>query len=356
MRRPAGLLLIVVGICFAIGQSTAAAAESPGVMVHEFIYDSAPFPSCHASTLEHTPAGIVAAWFGGTDEGEPDVGIWTSRRDSQTGKWSAPVEVANGIQSPEQRYPCWNPVLYQMPDGPLLLFYKVGPSPRKWWGMLITSADSGQSWSAPVRLPEGILGPIKDKPVLYQGTLLCPSSTEHDGWKAHMEWTADGGKTWAKSDSVADPQGFGVIQPTLLVHAGNKLQILCRSSRKRQIAQSWSSDGGNTWSALEGLSLPNPNSGIDAVNLRDGRMLVVYNHTTRGRSPLNVALSGDGQHWQAAAMLENEPGEYSYPAVICTPDGLAHITYTWKRKKLRYAVVDPGKLKPQDIVDGQWPQ
>jgi predicted neuraminidase len=342
----------VAALFLAIAMSAPAAADSPAVLTSEFIYDAAPFPSCHASTIAETPEGLVAAWFGGTDEGEGDVGIWLARRAA--GKWSPPVEVANGVESPEKRYPCWNPALFQMPGGPLLLFYKVGPTPEAWWGMLIASDDRGRTWSKPSRLPDGILGPIKDKPILYNGRLLCPSSTEHDGWKVHIESTPDAGKSWSKTESLADASKFGVIQPTMLVHPEGKLQILCRSQQRR-IVESWSTDGGRTWTALAATSLPNPNSGIDAANLKDGRILLVYNHTQRGRSPLNVAVSQDGKTWQAALVLETERGEFSYPAVIRTSDGHAHITYTWKRKKIKHVEVDPAKLTLRDIDDGRWP-
>jgi predicted neuraminidase len=358
MRKPTGIdIAAATLLCLTLAHAGrgATAADAPGVLVSEFIYETAPFPSCHASTIEETPGGMVAAWFGGTDEGAPDVGIWVSKRDKASGTWSSPVEVANGVQSPAKRYPCWNPVLYQAPGGPLLLFYKVGPSPSKWWGMLIQSADGAATWSAPARLPEGILGPIKDKPVMYRGELLCPSSTEHDGWKAHLERTPDLGRTWSKTESLANASQFGVIQPTLLVHGDQQLQMLLRS-RQRKIVETWSSDGGKTWSLLSATALPNPNSGIDAARCKDGRYLLVYNHTPRGRSPLNVALSSDGKHWQAGLVLENEPGEYSYPAVMGGADGLAHITYTWKRKKLKYVVVDPAKLTPRPIVEGEWPR
>jgi predicted neuraminidase len=103
-------------------------------------------------------------------------------------------------------------------------------------------------------------------------------------------------------------------------------------------------------------SLPNPNSGIDAVTLKDGRQLLVYNHTTRGRSPLCVAVSKDGKMWDAAVVLENEPGkEFSYPAVIQSHDGKVHVTYTWMRKRIKHAVVDPGKLKLTPIQGSEWP-
>ena len=290
--------------------------QQPGYLRGEFVYpmENRPIPECHASTLAETPAGLVAAWFGGKEEGSPDVGIWCSR--SVNGSWSAPVEVANGVQHKTRRHPCWNPVLYQAKDGPLLLFYKVGPSPSRWWGMLMTSADYGQSWTPPRRLPEEVLGPVKNKPVLLpSGELLCGSSTEHAGWRVHFERTPDLGQTWEITTPANDGKEFDAIQPAILVHADGKLQALGRT-RQSKICQVWSIDQGRSWSPMTLTDLPNPNAGIDAVTLQDGRQLLVYNHTTSGRSPLNVAVSPDGYHWQAALILENQPGEYSYPAVI----------------------------------------
>ncbi|KAA9355055.1 sialidase family protein [Larkinella humicola] len=331
------------------------AAQTTGIVKSEFIYETAPFPSCHASTLAETPDGIVAAWFGGTDERDPDVGIWFSRKTGAG--WTAPVELANGIQAQGKRQPTWNPVLFQMPNGPLLLFYKVGPSPSTWWGMQMSSADGGKTWSKPTRLPDGIVGPIKNKPVLLaSGKLLSPSSSEDNGWRLHMESSTDGGKTWQKTPALNDGKQFSAIQPSILFHPNGKLQLLCRSKNGR-VLEAWSEDGGTKWTELKTTELPNPNSGTDAVTLQDGRQLLVYNHTPKGRSPLNVALSPDGKRWQAAAVLENEPGgEFSYPAVIQSRDGLVHITYTHHRKKIRYVVLDPAKLTLTDIKEGQWPK
>jgi predicted neuraminidase len=311
-------------------------------MKGEFIYDAAPFPSCHASTIEETKAGLVAAWFGGSDEGNADVGIWVSRHDGT--KWSAPVEVATGVEAGGKRFPTWNPVLFQAKAGPLLLFYKVGPSPSSWWGMLIASDDGGRRWSKPRRLPDGILGPIKNKPVLLaDGSLLCPSSTEHDGWRVHMEQTRDLGATWTKSEPLNAAKDFGAIQPTVLFHAKDRLQILCRS-RQSRITECWSDDGGKSWGPMQATPLPNPNSGIDAVTLKDGRHLLVHNPVTKGRSPLVVSVSADGKAWQKAVTLEDQPGEYSYPAIIQGRDGRVHITYTWKRQRIKYWTLDPAKL------------
>jgi predicted neuraminidase len=287
-----------MAICLAGGQRLAAkelAGSSPLVKT-EFIYETAPFPSCHASTIAETKEGLIAAWFGGTDEKNPDVGIWTARHDGQ--RWSAPVEVANGIQEDgTKRFPTWNPVLHQPKDGPLLLFYKVGPNPDRWWGMLITLLTPGKPEPKARRLPDGILGPIKDKPVeLPDGTLLCPSSTEDKGWRVHLEFTRDLGANWTNSGPLNDGKEFGAIQPTVLFHPDHRLQLLCRS-RQKVITECWSDDGGKTWGAMKATTLPNPNSGIDAVTLRDGRHLLVYNPVTRGRTPLVVASSKDGKIW-----------------------------------------------------------
>jgi predicted neuraminidase len=328
-------------------------AVEPSIVGREFIFEKAPFPQCHASTLAETKSGLVAAWFGGTREQHADVGIWVARNES--GAWSAPVQVADGKQSGARREPCWNPVLFQPKDGPLMLFYKVGPNPSAWWGMLRTSGDGGKTWSDARRLPDGVLGPIKNKPVqLASGDILCPSSTENDGWRVHFERSSDGGNTWHAGSALNDGREISAIQPSILIHKGGKLQALGRT-RQGKLFEIWSDDSGRTWSKMVLIGLPNPNSGIDAVTLADGRQLLVYNHTARGRSPLNIAVSADGKVWKAAAVLESDPGEYSYPAVIQTADGLVHVTYTWKRQRIKHVVLDPKKFVLREMADGQWP-
>jgi hypothetical protein len=227
--------------------------------------------------------------------------------------------------------------------------------------MVRTSRDGGRSWSDARRLPDGILGPIKNKPVrLADGALLSPSSTESadraNRWRVHFERSADGGATWTRIPVPAAPDGTEIdaIQPSVLTHPGGRLQAVGRT-RAGRLFQSWSDDGGRTWAPLALGALPNPNAGIDAVTLRDGRHLLVYNHAERGRSPLNVALSRDGVTWEAALVLEREPGEYSYPAVIQTSDGLVHVTYTWRRERIRHVVLDPARLAGVPMPDGRWP-
>ncbi len=326
--------------------------------------DKKPTPQCHASTIAETTSGLVAAWFGGTREGDSDVGIWVGCHDGQ--RWSTPVEVATGIESPEVRYPCWNPVLFQPRSGPLMLFYKVGGGPGGWWGMLMTSNDGGQTWSEPRKLGTGplgyLVGPEKNKPIhLDDNSILCASSRRR---RVHFELTRDLGKTWEVIGPIDDSQQLGGLQPSILTYADGKMQVLCRS--RTSLTQSWSDDGGRTWSELSPTELPNPDAGTDAVTLRDGRQLLVYNHTIRlpegsfprGRDMLNVAISSDGRHWRPILTLECADVRYgySYPAVVQAADDKVHITYTYMRESIKHVVLDPARVecyagaKPRVIV------
>lgn len=356
MLRLAALAIVAI-----LAFGPAQAAPDP-IVSTEFIYEKAPYPQAHASTIVETSAGtIAAAWFGGTHERNPDVGIWFSRRVD--GHWQEPREVANGVQASGPRQPTWNPVLFQAPKGELYLFYKVGPNPQAWWGMVMTSADDGRTWSQPKRLPDGILGPIKNKPVvLPDGAWLSPVSLEQSegvsqadggGWSLYFERSEDGGRTWTKTAPVASPLKIDAIQPSILFHPGGVLEAVART-RQGALAQTWSKDNGKTWSPIATIDLPNPNSGTDAVTLADGRQLIVYNHVgqrpeTPGkgpRYPLNVAISKDGISWREVLTLESEPRPdgYAYPAAIQARDGAVHITYTFNRRAIRHVVVDPSKI------------
>lgn len=353
------ILLVLLFIC-----ATAVAQDKwkKGILVDEFIFDTASFPQSHASTIEETPEGLIAAWFGGTKEGNKDVCIWTSRLVNN--KWTAPDKAADGIMSDALRYACYNPVLFYADNGELLLFYKIGPNVAGWTGWLKRSNDNGRTWSVREALPAGFLGPIKNKPIMINHVLLCPSSTEKDGWKAHIEFTSDYGKTWSKTADINDGKALQAIQPSILQYKNGNLQILCRS-RNTTINESWSYDSGKTWTPLVASSLPNNNSGTDAVTLKDGRQLLVYNHRipdstwVKGkgpRTPLNVAISKDGKKWYAALILEDSPiSQYSYPSVIESEDGMVHIVYTWRREKIKYVKVDPKHLKLKLIKNGRWP-
>jgi alpha-L-rhamnosidase len=345
---------------FTVDMNVGLGAWRKGIVEDEFLYEKASFPSAHAATIADTPTGLVSAFFGGTKEGNPDVCIWVCRKTVEG--WTAPQKVADGIMSDTLRKACYNPVLFQVPGGELLLFFKIGKNVGDWTGYLIRSFDGGKTWTQREELPKNILGPIKNKPVLIGNKLVCPTSTEKNGWKVHFEFTEDKGKTWRETQPINDGKTVNAIQPSILFHKDGSLQILCRSLNGA-IADAWSKDGGETWSEMKLIDLPNNNSGTDAVTLKDGRQVLIYNHvkTPEGakkgaRTPLNIAVSKDGKKWFASLILEDSPiGQYSYPSIIQGNDGYIHAIYTWRRQRIKYMKIDPKQLKEVPIVNGQWP-
>lgn len=334
-----------------------------GLLKSQLIYEmgEGPTEQVHASTLVETPEGIVVAFFAGTHEKNPDVGIRVSRLVN--GEWTTPVEVANGYVNENLRYPSWNPVLFQPEGKPLMLHYKIGPDPTTWWGMVLQSEDNGKTWSKPSKLGQdpaigNLNGPIKNKPVqLQSGRIINPTSLEfitgdrEQDWKVYFELSDDGGESWRVIGPVHDGVEFDAIQPSILTYANGSIQAISRT-KQGVLSQIWSKDDGETWGEMTALKLPNPNSGTDAVTLKDGRQLLVYNHSTRegdepkNRNILNLALSKDGVNWTPVMTLENIPIKdgYAYPSIIQSLDGLVHITYTYGRRTVKYVVVDPSQL------------
>ena len=354
------LLVLAAQIC---------AAETPrevldkqsGIVSRQDIFQPGEFfESCHASTvLETLDGGLLVAYFAGTREGADDVCIWISK--FKDGKWSNPRIAASATMTQEKPAPCWNPVLFRNSDNSITLFFKQSGNWHNWRGMQTISKDEGQTWSTPEPLaPKGNFGPIKNKPARVGKRIILPASDEFsaDDWRVYFWLSDDDGKTWTRTPYVNQKDEIGGIQPSILIHKNGDLQAIGRTPRDIGfVYQTWSRDGGKTWSKLASTGLPNPNSGTDAVTLQDGRHLLVYNHTQNWkiRSPLNVAISSDGMRWQPALVLEDATGEFSYPAVVQRKDGLVDITYTNRRKTITHVVVDPAKLSPSTAeMFAQW--
>ena len=304
------------------------------ILRSEFIYESAPFPECHASTLVETGDGILAAWFGGTRERNPDVSIYTARLSGES--WSTPEMVADGVVDENLRYPTWNPVLFQNKPDQLTLFYKIGPSPREWWGAYKTSSDEGKTWSDEIKLEEGFLGPIKNKSVfLPNGDILHPSSFETNKvWTIHVEKSDSNLENWRKIE--IENGSFNAIQPTVLFLPDGKIQLLSRT-QEGKVGINYSEDQGETWSRVKGSSLPNNNSGVDGITLKTGYHLLVCNPLQKGRNKLSLMGSEDGNTWEELLVLEDQSsGEFSYPAIIQAKNGTVHLTYTYNRKRIKY--------------------
>lgn len=319
-----------------------ARVEKAGGRVDFIFEDERPFAECHASCVVQAADGaLVATWFGGTEEKNPDVAIWNAR--FADGAWSPVVRAAKVNETAH-----WNPVVFTAADGVLYQFFKVGPEIKAWQTYWMRSPDSGKTWSEPVELVPGDFGgrgPVRSKPIiLSDGAWLAPASTElaKQSWEALTDRSTDGGKTWERSANFAqdgsEAMKGGAIQPTLWETEPGHVHALLRS-RMGRILRADSEDGGRTWSAMRALELPNNNSGIDVVKVDDHRLLLAYNPVGKnwgGRSPLTLAISTDnGETWTPMANVEEEPGmEFSYPSLARTKDGVA-LTYTWKRERIR---------------------
>lgn len=362
----------------------------PAILKDEFLYEKASFPQCHSASIVETKKGdLVATYFGGKHERNPDVCIWVSIKKKGSNTWTAPILAADGVFADGSRKACWNPVICEMPSGELWLFFKIGTKVADWTGWLTKSKDGGRTWSKREALPEGFLGPVKNKPEIIDGRLLCPSSTETNGWKFHMEIYDLKTKQWKyvgpvpaelafrcedMPTAVAKPQSTGkedieapdaggvadkngmhpidCIQPSILKLKDGRLQVLMRT-RNGKIGTSFSSDNGDTWTKVTLLDVPNNQSGTDAVTLKDGRHVLIYNNfetlpgTKKGvRTPLSLAISDDGTHWRHVLTLEDSPiSQYSYPSIIQGKDGKLHAVYTWRRLRVAYKEIDINKLK-----------
>ena len=323
------------------------------VICDEFLYKQAGFPECHSASIVETRKGdLVATYFGGTKERNPDVCIWVSRKPKGAKDWTKPQLVADGVgvingnevsNVAGQREACWNPVLFETPSGELQLYFKIGPNVAGWKGWRITSKDGGKTWSKRERLPDGIYGPIKNKPILVGNRLISPTSDERDGWKVYFELSDDMGKTWRRTAFVEADAGVKAIQPSIIQLPDGRLEALCRT-RSRHIGVTYSSDNGETWSKLQLIDTPNNNSGIDAVTLQDGTFAMICNdwpiEPTKekgARTPLSILRSSDGIHWNQWITLEDSPIlQYSYPSIIQSRDGNVHVVYTWRRQRIKH--------------------
>jgi predicted neuraminidase len=292
-----------------------------------------PTPSCHASTLLRTNTGYLLAWFGGTREGDTDVGIWVCAGDA-----SVRVDREPGI-------PHWNPVLHRRMDGTVLLYYKVGHQIPGWRTYVTCSHDEGLSWSIPHELipsdDTGGRGPVKNKPIrLSDGSILAPASSERGIWRVFTDRSTDDGRTYIRSTFVDAPvfngKPVGLIQPTLWESSPGQVHMLARSNAG-YLFRADSRNYGISWSPAYPTPLPNNNSGVDLASLPDGTLVLAHNPVSgnwAARTPLVLSVSYDGGNtWRRAYTLEDARGEFSYPAVIPSEDGVA-VSYTWNREKI----------------------
>ena len=317
------------------------------ILASEFILPIRNGWQCHASHILPLPDGeVFSVFFCGSYEGCGDVRIYGSLRNPD-GHWSDAVPL-----SEDDGMPNWNPVLFRREDGVVFLFYKSGPDCSVWYTRCRISEDNCRTWSESFELVPGDRsggrGPVRNKPIcLADGSILAPGSTELGEWKCFFDRSTDGGKTWQRSEDIRlepallekydNPAGRGIIQPTLW-QTGTGIHAMMRSS-EGHIFRTDSSDGIH-WCHPYPTSMPNNNSGIDAVKLPDSRIVLCCNPVNANwgpRSPLSLYISEDnGNTFTLLTHLFTDTrGGYAYPALQYA-DGCLHISYTWDRKSIAY--------------------
>lgn len=325
--------LFLVAICSAAAVAGDAPYYKDGLI---FPIGGAVFKSCHGSTLEALPNGdIVAAWYGGDYERAHNVGIYMARLPKGSDKWSEPWVIQDTPALSEG-----NPVLWLAPDGKTLWHFYVTIMKETWNEARMfyrKSTDEGKTWGPEVTLIEQLGWMTRNKPiVLKNGNILLPIYNETI-FNSQFLISADGGGKWTKSAMLRAPGGD--IQPSVVQLSDDSLLTVMRTGSKNGLAWwSRSKSDGKKWSTPYTTDIYNPASAADMVKLLNGHLALLYNDSPTDRNPMTVAISMDeGKTWPYKRDIDkSEGGSYAYPAVIATPDGIMHVTYSYGRDSIKY--------------------
>jgi predicted neuraminidase len=327
--RPGSRLSPPTAFATAPPVATVPGAAAPR-FVTGFIESAAQTPSVHVASLCELRGGrLLAAWYGGTREGHRDVVIYLATRDAEAGAWSPAVPVVSRESAAREldRYvrKVGNALVFSDGDQRVWLLY-VSIAVGGWSGSslnLKTSADGGQTWTRSERLA---LSPffnvselVKNAPApLVDGGWCVPIYHELFGKFPELLWLPRNGS--ARDAVKTRPFGGATaFQPALVPLGAQRALLVNRDfTPRRQVQLAVTEDAGLSWSAPTAVELPNPLSGLDAIRLRDGRVLLAFNDSPDGRDVLGLTVSRDGgQTWQRAGTLESEPGqEFSYPFLL----------------------------------------
>jgi len=348
------------------GANQAIAAAKLGVMLsRQPIFSQLPQrPMAHCPTLVVLPdETLLAAWFGGSYETASDVVILASRRKPLEETWSPPRVIAEA-----SGHSVGQPVFLVRPNGELWLFfviilgldkpsveaapYNAIPVLADWkhaQPFLQKSRDGGETWDAPQQLFDypGLM--FRSRPLVLKNRIIVPAYDENT-WQSRMMISDDDGKTWRLTAPLSTPQGN--IHPTLVRLADGRVLAYLRTGGKGGVIwRTESRDDGETWSQPTATNIPNPNSSIDLMRLQSGALLLAYNHSDRFRTPLCLALAEEDEQWRWRRTLEDAPGEFSYPTLAQTKDGLIHLVYTFQRKHIQYACFTENWIREKRVEE-----
>ncbi len=296
----------------------------------------------HAATITAFDDGeLLTAWYAYAGPHELDgSAIYASRREPNASTWSVPEVV---VDTPHGD---GNPVLYSEGDD-VWLFHAVVPF--RWSTAHIEmrrSSDRGRTWTASRIVSAALGSSTRFPPIrLADGSLLLPAYDDLLG--RSLFFGSSDGQVWRPTSTVASIPGN--IQPSIVQLAGGRLLAVMRNNGASWLWVMASDDSGETWSAPGDADFPNPGSPAALLRLASGHLMLVFNDSEGGRSPLSVALSGDeGRTWSAARNIADGDGSFSYPGAVQTPDGLVHLVYTENRETIRHVALNEAWVASHD--------
>jgi predicted neuraminidase len=335
---------------FVISPQVQSAAGTPPYLREAFIDPKPPHPMSHVASVGELPDGTVAAtWYAGSREGAADVSIYLSTRAPGQDGWSPPRAIVTRESAARElnRHirKIGNSLVFADSAGKLWLIY-VTVSIGGWSGSslnLTTSSDRGVTWATSQRLT---LSPffnlaelVKNAPVeLSGGGWAVPIYHELVSTFPEVLWLDDAADGIRATKSRMSAGWFG-YQPALTPIDHNRALALLRDDGgANAVTLTRTEDAGETWSPPQPLDLPNPDAGLDAIRLQDGRLLLAFNDAVNSRENLRLAMSNDqGQTWRRVATLAEEPGaDFSYPFLMEMRSGDVQLVYTWKRAAIRH--------------------
>lgn len=312
-------------------------------------------PYKHPACLEELSNGdLYLVYYGGEGEYADDTAVFGSRLKKGSSEWTSPVAIAR-----DPLRSAGNGVIWEAPNGWVWMFYVVRFGPT-WADSRIqakVSRDLGETWSDPtvISFERGLM--VRNRPiVLADGTYLLPAYEEVGEDKEAVGKDSkstcfrfdpkspnDG---WSRLGSVSSDKGN--IQPAIVELEPSHLLAYCRRGggygpeSSGFIVASESKDGGKTWSRGMDTAFPNPNSAVDMMKLRNGHLMLIYNHHPNVRTPLSVAVSTDGgKTWPHRRDLATEYNAYAYPIFFQAKDGRVHAIYTSdQRKVINHVIFD----------------
>jgi predicted neuraminidase len=330
-----------------------------------YVNQEKPGVVCHVSSIAVAEKNkLICTWYAGSKEGAQDVAIFSAFFHEDTGKWTAPQILMNPRKSSEELRR-WvrkvgNAVVINGNRGGLWLFYASmlggwSTTSLNW----IKSQDGGKTWSPSRKL---VLSPffnltnnVKNKGLrLSRGGYLLP--VYHEFLRKFSQAVLFRPEKANLQYEIRRMTYTGkAIQPALVSWGGNNLAAFFRNAAgqgKSHILRSESEDVGQNWSNLRAISLPNPNSGFDMIQLSDGAILGAVNNTFQDRSDLTLVLSRDGgMTWKTLKVLENIPGkEFSYP-FLTRSQQYFHLTYSYKRKRIKHVIFNEAWLEELKAYD-----